>query len=60
MKSITIKDLDFNYKRGNKVFEQFSLSLESEHEKGKVIAIMGSSGSGKTTLLKLLLGIEKH
>ncbi len=58
-KTISIQNIQFNYKKGQPVFDNFSLDLTQEADKGKVTAIMGASGSGKTTLIKLLLGIEK-
>jgi ABC-type multidrug transport system ATPase subunit len=59
MKAIHINNISFNYKKGKPVFQNFSLQLSQDEQKGKVTAIMGSSGSGKSTLMKLLLGIEK-
>ncbi len=59
MKTISIKNISFSYKKGKDVFRNFSLQLEQTKGEGKVTAIMGSSGSGKSTLMKLLLGIEK-
>lgn len=59
MKSIHINNINFNYKKGKPVFQNFSLQFVQYEAKGKVTAIMGSSGSGKSTLMKLLLGIEK-
>jgi ABC-type multidrug transport system ATPase subunit len=58
MKSINLKNIHFNYKKGNLVFHGLSLHLTQPEAMGKVTAIMGSSGSGKSTLMKLLLGIE--
>lgn len=59
MKSISIKNISFSYKKGAPVFQNFSLQMMQEGKTGKVTAIMGSSGSGKSTLMKLLLNIEK-
>jgi len=59
MKSIHLNNIHFGYKKGNLVFQDFSLQLSQQEAAGKVTAIMGSSGSGKSTLMKLLLGIEK-
>lgn len=59
MKSISIKNINFSYKKGAPVFQDFSLQMMQEGKTGKVTAIMGSSGSGKSTLMKLLLNIEK-
>ena len=50
---ITIRDLDFQYGRGD-----FSLAIpELEIESGSAVAVIGPSGSGKTTFLNLLSGI---
>ena len=59
MKSIYLNNIHFSYKKGQSVFQGFSLQLSQQEATGKVTAIMGSSGSGKSTLMKLLLGIEK-
>jgi ABC-type multidrug transport system ATPase subunit len=59
MKSISINNIYFSYKKGAAVFQDFSLQFTQPETEGKVTAIMGSSGSGKSTLMKLLLGIEK-
>lgn len=59
MKSINLNNIHFSYKKGQPVFQGFSLQLSQQENTGKVTAIMGSSGSGKSTLMKLLLGIEK-
>jgi len=59
MKGIYIKDMGFAYSRGPSVFRDFSLSLETETDAGRITVVMGPSGSGKSTLLKILLGIEK-
>lgn len=59
MKSISINNISFSYKKGAPVFQNFSLQMVQEGKTGKVTAIMGSSGSGKSTLMKLLLNIEK-
>lgn len=58
MSLIEFDNIDFSYKTGRKIFENFSLKLEPQ-KPGFVTAIMGASGSGKSTLLKLILGIEK-
>lgn len=59
MKSISINNISFSYKKGAPVFKNFSVQMKQEGKTGKVTAIMGSSGSGKSTLMKLLLNIEK-
>lgn len=58
MKSITIKDICFGYRKDHLLFEHFSLQLSAVGH-SKVTAIMGASGAGKTTLFSLLLGMEK-
>ena len=50
---IRISNLSFNYKKGNNIFEDFSLDIE----KGKVIGLLGKNGTGKSTLLYLLTGL---
>ena len=58
MKSISINNISFSYKKGKDIFHDFTLQMQQGEGKGKVTAIMGSSGSGKSTLMKLLLDIE--
>ena len=50
---IRISNLSFGYKKGNNIFEDFSLDIE----KGKVIGLLGKNGTGKSTLLYLLTGL---
>ena len=50
---IRISNLSFSYKKGNNIFEDFSLDIE----KGKVIGLLGKNGTGKSTLLYLLTGL---
>ncbi len=55
MNILQVKDLNYEYEKGNKVLEDVNL----EFEEGKTYAIIGQSGSGKTTLISLLSGLEK-
>lgn len=48
---LEIKNLSFGYKKGELLFNDFSLSLK----KGEVKAIVGESGAGKSTLFELIL-----
>lgn len=52
---IEINNISYEYPRGRKVFENFSLSLEN----GEITFLTGKNGSGKTTLSKLIMGILK-
>ncbi|MBD3351707.1 MAG: ATP-binding cassette domain-containing protein [Candidatus Lokiarchaeota archaeon] len=47
---IEIEDLDFQYYDNTKVYEKFSLKIDS----GESIAIVGHTGAGKSTLAKIL------
>lgn len=47
---ITIHDINFSYKKDEKVLKNFSLEVP----KGKTIALVGQSGSGKSTIANLL------
>lgn len=53
-KSLSIKDINFQYDKphGEMVLQDLSLEVPEK----KITAIVGTSGSGKTTLVKLLLG----
>lgn len=53
MKAIEIENLTFSYDKGEKVFNNLSLSIE----KGKYCVILGRNGSGKSTLAKLITGL---
>lgn len=48
---IKLSNIDFTYKDGDHVFDNFNLQINP----GQSIGIVGKSGSGKTTLTKLLL-----
>ncbi len=50
---IQIKDLEFSYRKKNKLFT----SLNVTFNKGQVYGILGHNGAGKTTLLKLIAGL---
>lgn len=50
---ITIKDLNFGYRRGHKLFESLNLELKQGH----IYGLLGKNGEGKSTLLKLISGV---
>ena len=50
---VTLTDLCFSYKKGKKVFDNLSLSLEG----GNIYGLLGKNGAGKTTLLKIICGL---
>lgn len=50
---ITIKDLSFQYKKGNPLLRNVNLDLN----KGKVYGLLGLNGVGKTTLLNNISGM---
>lgn len=52
-KFISVKDMSFSYRDGEKLFENFSLDINE----GEYVAIIGHNGCGKSTLAKLLCGI---
>lgn len=47
---ISIQDISFAYKKGQQVFQDFSLEIEA----GESIALVGETGTGKTTLVNLI------
>lgn len=49
---LEVKNLNFQYREGEKLLEDLSFSIHS----GEKCALMGASGSGKTTLIRLLTG----
>jgi ABC-type multidrug transport system fused ATPase/permease subunit len=55
LNQINIKNLNFSYSDGTKVFDNLSLSIG----RGETIALVGPSGHGKTTLVDLILGFYK-
>ena len=52
-KEIKIKNIDFSYGNGKKVFELFSDNIK----KNDFVGIIGKSGSGKSTLIDLITGL---
>lgn len=55
MHFIELKNIEFEYENGKKVFHNFSLDID----KNETTALLGPNGSGKTTLGKLMVGILK-
>lgn len=55
MSILKVKNLNYEYEKGQRVLKNIELDLE----KGRTYAIIGKSGSGKTTLISLLSGLEK-
>lgn len=50
---ISIKDLDFYYRKKAQVFQNLNLSMDE----GKIYGLLGKNGTGKSTLLKLISGV---
>lgn len=48
---IVFKNVDFSYTAGQKVLQNFTLTVPS----GKKVALVGATGSGKTTVVNLLM-----
>jgi len=53
-KEISIRDIDFAYPGGEKLFSGFSETIPSR----KLTGIIGPSGMGKTTLIDLVAGLQ--
>lgn len=47
--AIEFKDIDFTYKKGEKVLENFNLQVKA----GETVALVGETGSGKSTIVNL-------
>lgn len=54
-KTIELKNLSFAYQGGEKIFDNFDLTIESKSS----LAVSGRSGKGKSTLIDLLMGLLK-
>lgn len=54
MAYLELKNLDFSYKKSEKILNNISFQIE----KGEILAVLGESGSGKSTLLRLISGFE--
>ena len=50
-----VKDVDFSYRKGERVLGDISLNITQ----GTRVAIVGRTGAGKTTLLNLMAGLYK-
>jgi len=50
--NINIINLTFGYTKGNNIFNNFNLHINSNER----VAIIGPSGNGKSTLIKLIMG----
>ncbi len=53
---VTLKNIDFGYKKPQLLFDQLNLELEP----GRIYGLLGRNGAGKTTLLKIIAGLVFH
>lgn len=51
---ISIKKLNFDYKKQKRLFVDFSLDVET----GSIVGVLGKNGAGKSTLLKIIAGLR--
>ena len=56
LKSINLKDIDFEYSKKQKILNKLNLNINF----GEMVGINGESGSGKTTLVNILIGLIKQ
>ncbi|HQM89495.1 MAG TPA: ATP-binding cassette domain-containing protein, partial [Exilispira sp.] len=47
------ENIDFSYRKDQKLFNNLSASFESSH----IYGLLGKNGAGKTTLLKCICGL---
>jgi ATP-binding cassette, subfamily B, bacterial len=52
---VTIKNVSFSYKDGQKIIDNISFNVCS----GEIVALVGPSGEGKTTIIRLILALLK-
>jgi len=52
---LNIKNMDFLYPNGKKVFNKINLSFYPR----QIVSIVGKNGSGKSTLIKILFGMSR-
>lgn len=52
--SVILRNIQFTFKKGEKILKEVLKGVSMTLEQGKVYGIVGMSGSGKTTLVKLI------
>ena len=50
---IMCENIDFSYRKDQKLFNNLSVSFEGSH----IYGLLGKNGAGKTTLLKCICGL---
>ena len=55
VRSVSIRDLSFNYPGGEKIFDGFNAEIKAN----SITGIVGQSGRGKTTLIDLIAGLQR-
>ena len=53
MKCVSIKDINFSYRKDSPVIKNLSLDIET----GEYVSILGHNGCGKSTLARILVGL---
>ncbi len=54
--AVSIKSLNFGYKKGNSILKNIDLDINA----GNVVGLIGANGAGKSTLMNIICGLQKQ